>query len=184
MTHLTRRTILAAAPGALAVAALPARAAKQYGPGVTDTEIKIGNTSPYSGPLSNASPIPLSMEAYFKMINAQGGVNGRKITWISYDDVYSPPKTVEMTRKLVEDDNVLFISGSVGHPDQQCGLALHERKAGAATVPRHRRLQVGRPQGPSVDHGLFHQLPGRGTHLRGVHSEEQAGCQNRRALSE
>jgi hypothetical protein len=65
MTKLTRRTILAAAPGALALAAVPARADAKYGPGVTDTEIKIGNTSPYSGPLSNASPIPLSMEAYF-----------------------------------------------------------------------------------------------------------------------
>ena len=116
MTVLTRRAILAAAPGALAFAALPARAAKQYGPGATDTEIKIGNTSPYSGPLSNASPIPLSTEAYFKMINAQGGVNGRKITWISYDDAYSPPKTVEMTRRLVEDDNVLFMAGPVGTP--------------------------------------------------------------------
>ncbi|HUB50182.1 MAG TPA: ABC transporter substrate-binding protein [Acetobacteraceae bacterium] len=116
MTKLTRRTILAAAPGALALAAVPARAAATYGPGVTDTEIKIGNTSPYSGPLSNASPIPLSMEAYFKMINAQGGVNGRKITWISYDDSYSPPKTVEMTRRLVEEDHVLLLSGSVGTP--------------------------------------------------------------------
>jgi branched-chain amino acid transport system substrate-binding protein len=116
MTNLTRRTILAAAPSALAAVALPARAASKYGPGVTDTEIKIGNTSPYSGPLANASPIPLSMEAYFKMINAQGGVNGRKLTWTSYDDAYSPPKTVEMTRKLVEDDNVLLLSGSVGTP--------------------------------------------------------------------
>jgi len=116
MTNPTRRTILAAASTALASAALPARAAKQYGPGVTDTEIKIGNTSPYSGPLSNASPIPLSAEAYFKMINAQGGINGRKITWISYDDAYSPAKTVEMTRKLVESDDVLLLSGSVGTP--------------------------------------------------------------------
>ena len=116
MTQLTRRTILAAAPGALALAAVSARAANNYGPGVTDTEIKIGNTSPYSGPLANASPIPLSIAAYFKMINAQGGVNGRKITWISYDDGYSPPKTVEMTRKLVEEDNVLLLSGSVGTP--------------------------------------------------------------------
>jgi branched-chain amino acid transport system substrate-binding protein len=116
MTQLTRRTILAAAPGALAAAALPARAAGTYGPGVTDTEIKIGNTSPYSGPLSNASPIPLTMQAYFKMINAQGGINGRKITWISYDDAYSPPKTVEMTRKLVEEDQVFLLSGSVGTP--------------------------------------------------------------------
>ena len=98
MTRLTRRTILAAAPGAFAAAALPARAAKRYGPGVTDTEIKIGNTGPYSGPLANASPFPLSEKAYFEMINAQGGINGRKITWISYDDGYSPPKTVEMTR--------------------------------------------------------------------------------------
>jgi branched-chain amino acid transport system substrate-binding protein len=116
MTTLTRRTILAAAPGAAALAALPARAAKQYGPGVTDTEIKIGNTGPYSGPLANASPIPLSMKAYFAMINAQGGVNGRKLTWITYDDGYSPPKTVEMTRKLVEEDQVFIVSGPVGTP--------------------------------------------------------------------
>jgi branched-chain amino acid transport system substrate-binding protein len=116
MTTLTRRTVLAATSGAVAFAALPARAAEKYGPGVTDTEIKIGNTGPYSGPLANASPIPLSMQAYFKMVNAQGGVNGRKITWISYDDGYSPPKTVEMTRKLVEEDNVFLVSGPVGTP--------------------------------------------------------------------
>jgi branched-chain amino acid transport system substrate-binding protein len=97
-------------------AARPARAAKKYGPGVTDSEIKIGNTGPYSGPLSNASPIPISMAAYFKMINDQRGVNGRKITFISHDDGYSPPKTVEMTRKLVESDEVFFIAGSVGTP--------------------------------------------------------------------
>jgi branched-chain amino acid transport system substrate-binding protein len=118
---LTRRAILGAAPAALALGgpllvARRARAAKQYGPGVTDSEIKIGNTSPYSGPLSNASPVPISMAAYFKMINDEGGVNGRKITFISYDDGYSPPKTVEMTRKLVESDQVLFIAGSVGTP--------------------------------------------------------------------
>src|SRR5579863_5513675 len=101
MKRLTRRTIVAAAPAAFAfggpiLAARPARAAKQYGPGVTDSEIKIGNTGPYSGPLSDASSIPLSTGAYFKMINDQGGLNGRKITFISYDDAYSPPKTVEM----------------------------------------------------------------------------------------
>ena len=116
MTRLTRRTILAAAPGAVALATLPARAARKYGPGVTDTEIKIGNCGPYSGPLANASPIPLSEKAYFDMINAQGGINGRKIKWISYDDGYSPPKTVEMTRKLVEEDRVLLLSGSIGTP--------------------------------------------------------------------
>ncbi|MGH7097883.1 MAG: ABC transporter substrate-binding protein, partial [Stellaceae bacterium] len=117
MQRLTRRTILAAAPAALALTALPALAAtKQYGPGATDSEIKIGNCGPYSGPLADASPIPLSMAAYFTMINDQGGVNGRKIKFISYDDAYSPPKTVEMTRKLVEEDQVLFLAGSVGTP--------------------------------------------------------------------
>ncbi len=120
MQYLTRRTLLAAAPTALAfggplLAARPARA-KQYGPGVTDTEIKIGNTGPYSGPLSNANSIPLSMAAYFKMINDEGGINGRKINFISHDDAYSPPKTVEMTRKLVEEEGVLFIAGAVGTP--------------------------------------------------------------------
>jgi branched-chain amino acid transport system substrate-binding protein len=119
MKLLTRRTILPAAP-AVAFAgpllrAWPARA-ENYPPGVTDTEIKIGNTGPYSGPLSDASSIPLSMAAYFKMINDQGGINGRKINFISYDDGYSPPKTVEMTRKLVEEDRVLFITGAVGTP--------------------------------------------------------------------
>src|SRR5262245_59201259 len=118
MKRLTRRTILTAAPAALAfggqvLTPRPARAAKKYGPGVTDDEIKIGNTGPYSGPLSNASPIPLSMAAYFKMINEKGGINGRKITFLSEDDGYSPPKTVEMTRKLVESDEVLFTAGQL-----------------------------------------------------------------------
>jgi branched-chain amino acid transport system substrate-binding protein len=121
MKRLTRRTILAAAPSALALggpllAPWPARAANKYGPGVTDHEIKIGNTGPYSGPLSNASPIPISMGHYFKMINDKGGINGRKLTFISYDDGYTPPKTVEMTRKLVESDGVFIIAGSIGTP--------------------------------------------------------------------
>src|SRR5262252_9601857 len=121
MKRLTRRAILGAAPAALALGGpllgpRLAQAAKQYGPGVTDSEIKIGNTGPYSGTLSNASPIPISMAAYFKMINDEGGVNGRKITFISYDDGYTPPNTIEMTRKLVESDQVLFVAGAVGTP--------------------------------------------------------------------
>jgi branched-chain amino acid transport system substrate-binding protein len=121
MKRLTRRTVLAAGPATLAfggplLTPWPARAAKDYGPGVSDGEIKIGNTGPYSGPLSNASPIPLSMAAYFKMINEQGGISGRKINFISYDDGYSPPKTVEQTRKLVESDQVLFTAGALGTP--------------------------------------------------------------------
>lgn len=120
MKRLTRRTVLAAAPAAMTfggplLAPWPAHA-KEYGPGVTDHEIKIGNCGPYSGPLSDASSIPESAAAYFKMTNDKGGINGRKITFISYDDGYSPPKTVEMTRKLVEQDGVLFLAGSVGTP--------------------------------------------------------------------
>jgi branched-chain amino acid transport system substrate-binding protein len=117
MLRPTRRALIAAAPVALAFGrALPARAAKKYGPGVTDTEIKIGNTGPYSGPASSYSTIPKSVAAYFRMVNDQGGVNGRRINFISYDDGYSPPKTVEMTRKLVEQDEVLAIASPLGTP--------------------------------------------------------------------
>ena len=120
MRNLTRRAILAAAPalafGGPLLRARPARGATQYGPGVTDTEIKIGNTGPYSGPLSTASPVLISAAAYYKMINDEGGINGRKINFISYDDGYTPPKTVEMTRKLIEEDQVLFIAGGIGTP--------------------------------------------------------------------
>jgi ABC-type branched-subunit amino acid transport system substrate-binding protein len=116
MKRITRRSILVAAPSVLAFAALPARAEKQYGPGVTDTEIKIGNTGPYSGPASSYGTIPKSMAAYYKMVNDQGGVNGRKINFISYDDAYSPPKTVEQVRRLVEQDGVLLVAASLGTP--------------------------------------------------------------------
>jgi branched-chain amino acid transport system substrate-binding protein len=87
---------------------------KQYGPGVSDTEIKIGNTMPYSGPLSAYGVIGRTEAAYFKKINDEGGVNGRKINFISYDDAFSPPKTVEQTRKLIDSDEVLVIFGAAG----------------------------------------------------------------------
>jgi branched-chain amino acid transport system substrate-binding protein len=116
MKHLTRRSILAAAPAAaLTLRAWPA-CAKDYGPGVTDTEIKIGNTIAYSGPASSYGTIGKAESAYYKMINEQGGVNGRKITYISYDDAYTPPKTVEMVRKLVEQDGVLLVASPLGTP--------------------------------------------------------------------
>lgn len=90
--------------------------AGNYGPGVTDTEIKIGQTMPYSGPASAYGTQGLIEEAYYAMINAKGGVNGRKIRQISLDDAYSPPKTVEQTRRLVEQDEVLAIIGTIGTP--------------------------------------------------------------------
>jgi branched-chain amino acid transport system substrate-binding protein len=91
-----------------------ALAAGQYGPGANDTEIKIGNTMPYSGPASPYGTIGKSEAAYFTMINEQGGINGRKINFISRDDGYSPPKTVEQIRKLVEQDNVLALFQTFG----------------------------------------------------------------------
>jgi branched-chain amino acid transport system substrate-binding protein len=106
------------APAALLalVLAHPAEAQKKYAPGVTDSEIKIGQTMPYSGPASAYGADGLAELAYFKMINEQGGINGRKINLISLDDGYSPPKTVEQTRRLVEQENVAFIFGSLGTP--------------------------------------------------------------------
>jgi branched-chain amino acid transport system substrate-binding protein len=91
-------------------------AAGQYGPGASDTEIKIGQTMPYSGPASGYGAIGKAQAAYFAMINDQGGVNGRKINFISRDDGYSPPKTVEQVRKLVEEDQVLLLFQTLGTP--------------------------------------------------------------------
>jgi branched-chain amino acid transport system substrate-binding protein len=89
---------------------------KNYGPGVTDTEVKIGQTMPYSGPASSFAAIGRAMTAYFQKVNAEGGVNGRKINLVSLDDGYSPPKAVEQTRRLVESEEVLAIVGTFGSP--------------------------------------------------------------------
>ncbi|GGH30875.1 branched-chain amino acid ABC transporter substrate-binding protein [Alsobacter metallidurans] len=105
---------LAATLGIAALAAAPAWAQKKYDPGVTDTEIKIGNIMPYSGPASAYALIAKTQKAYFDKVNAEGGINGRKVNFISYDDGYSPPKTVEQARKLVESDEVLFIFQPLG----------------------------------------------------------------------
>jgi ABC-type branched-subunit amino acid transport system substrate-binding protein len=100
-----------------------ALAQKKYDTGATDTEIKIGNIMPYSGPASAYGVIGRTEAAYFKKINDAGGINGRKINFISYDDAYSPPKTVEQARKLVESDEVLFIFNSLGTPPNS---AIHK----------------------------------------------------------
>jgi ABC-type branched-subunit amino acid transport system substrate-binding protein len=100
-----------------------ALAQKKYDSGASDTEIKIGNIMPYSGPASAYGVIGKTEAAYFKKINDAGGINGRKINFISYDDGYSPPKTVEQARKLVESDEVLFIFNSLGTPPNS---AIHK----------------------------------------------------------
>ena len=108
-----------AALAAFTVAALVATAAsaqKKYDPGASDTEIKIGNIMPYSGPASSYGVIGKTEDAFFKMINDEGGINGRKINFITYDDAYSPPKAIEQARKLVESDEVLLIFQPLGTP--------------------------------------------------------------------
>src|ERR1700691_3105305 len=110
----TLLTSLAAA--ALALASGLALAAGQYGPGASDSEIKIGNTDAYSGPASAYGTIAKAETAFFAALNEQGGISGRKVNFISRDDGYSPPKTVELVRKLVEEDQVLLTFNILGTP--------------------------------------------------------------------
>ncbi len=111
-----RRRDFAAGSAALVFAPSIVRAQKKYDPGASDTEIKLGHTNPYSGPLSAYGVIGKAEAAYWQMVNDKGGINGRKVNFITYDDGYSPPKTVEMVRKLVEDDKVLAIFQLLGTP--------------------------------------------------------------------
>ncbi|OKO79944.1 ABC transporter substrate-binding protein [Bradyrhizobium sp. NAS96.2] len=116
MSVTTRLAVLGAAFALVATSGSAALAQKKYDTGATDTEIKIGNIMPYSGPASAYGIIGRTEAAYFKKINDAGGINGRKINFISYDDAYSPPKAVEQARKLVESDEVLLIFNSLGTP--------------------------------------------------------------------
>jgi branched-chain amino acid transport system substrate-binding protein len=116
MMFAERLKIAALAMAAVVLTSGTALAQKKYDTGASDTEIRIGNTMPYSGPASAYGVIGKTEEAYFNKINAEGGINGRKIKFISYDDAYSPPKAVEQTRKLVESDEVLLMFNPLGTP--------------------------------------------------------------------
>jgi ABC-type branched-subunit amino acid transport system substrate-binding protein len=125
-------TLALAAAVTLGLSATAALAQKKYDPGASDTEIKIGQTAPFSGPASAYATIAKAQAAYIKMINEQGGVNGRKINLIQYDDAYSPPKTVEQVRKLVESDEVLLTFQLLGTP----GNAAVQRYLNQKKVPQ------------------------------------------------
>src|SRR5216110_1576084 len=116
MSATKKLAVLSTALALIAATSSGALAQKKYDPGATDTEIKIGNIMPYSGPASAYGIIGRTEAAYFRKINAGGGINGRKVNFISYDDAYSPPKTVEQARKLVESDEVLLVFGPLGTP--------------------------------------------------------------------
>ena len=168
--------------------AAPAAAQKKYDTGVSDTEIKIGNIMPYSGPASAYGIIGKTMSAYFRMINDNGGINGRKINFISYDDAYSPPKTVEQARKLVESDEVFSDLRPARHRQQRRDPEIHEHHEGAAAVRRHRRLALGRSRAFPLDHRLAAELPRRGAHLRHLHPAAssrapRSACSTRTTIS-
>ena len=117
------RVLSAAVAVTLATLTAPSLAQKKYDPGASNTEIKIGQTMPYSGPASAYGTIGKVEAAYFKKVNDEGGINGRKINFISLDDAYSPTKTVEMVRRLVEQDEVLLVFGPLGTPSN---TAIHK----------------------------------------------------------
>ena len=127
-----KRKLLVALGLLACVLASTAAAEKKYDPGATDTEIKVGHTNPYSGPASAYGTIGRSEAAYFKMINEQGGINGRQINFISLDDAYSPPRTVEQVRKLVEEEQVLLLFQTLGTPSNS---AIH-KYTNAKKVPQ------------------------------------------------
>ena len=117
MLRLSRRLLIAGTSAlAVALTATAATAQKKYDEGASDTEIRIGNTNPYSGPASAYGTIGKAIGAYFNKVNAEGGINGRKLNFITYDDGYSPAKTKEMVTKLVEVDKVLFVFQTLGTP--------------------------------------------------------------------
>ena len=136
--------LAAASALAVALSVSAAHAQKKYDAGASDTEIKVGQTVPFSGPASAYATIGKAQAAYMKMINDQGGVNGRKINLIQYDDAYSPPKTVEQVRKLVEGDEVLLTFQIIGTAPNAAVLKYLNAQEGAAAVRRHRRVEVHR----------------------------------------
>jgi len=132
MRNYRQWLMVAGTVGIAAVVASPVAAQKKYDPGASDREIKIGNTVPYSGPVSAYGEIGKTHAAYFRKINAEGGINGRKINFISYDDAFSPPKTVEQVRRLVESDEVLLLFNPLGTPSN---IAI-QRYMNARKVPQ------------------------------------------------
>ena len=140
-------------------------AQKKYDDGATDKEIKIGHTNPYSGPASSYGVIGKCEEAYWKSVNDRGGINGRMVKFITLDDGYSPPKTVEMIRQLVEQDKVLCTYNTLGTPTNTAIHKYMNQKKVPHAVRGDRRLEVGQAQGVPVDDGLSARLPHRSRHL-------------------
>ena len=178
------RSILLAFAISLVLSTYPAAAEKKYDPGATDSDIKIGNIMPYSGPLSAYALIARTQTAFFTKINAEGGINGRKMNFISYDDAFSPPKTVEQARKLVESDEVLLDLPKLGHTDEQPHSEIHGTK-------RMRRSYLLPPAPPSLatprtfpGRWAGNRLTRRKGNLREIYLAEPSAGQDRHSISE
>ena len=143
-------------------------------PGVTATEIKIGNTVPYSGPASSYGVLGKLESAFFDMVNEQGGVAGHKINFISLDDNYSPPKTVEQIRRLVEEDKVAFTFGTLGTPTNSAIVRYMNQKKVPHLFVSTGADKWGDYKQTPVDHRLAAQLSDRGADLHQVHAAAEA----------
>ena len=175
-----RTAAFGAAVAGFVFASGSALAQKKYDTGATDTEIKVGNIMPYSGPASAYGIIGRTEAAYFKKINDAGGINGRKINFISYDDGYSPPKTVEQARKLVESDEVLFIFNSLGTPPNTAIQKYMNSKKVPQLFVATGATKWNDPKDFPWTIGWVPQLSERGAHP----DEGKAGWQDRHPVSE
>ena len=169
---------------AIALSASSASAQKKYDSGATDTEIKIGQTVPFSGPASAYATIGKAQAAYIKMINDEGGVNGRKINFIQYDDAYSPPKTVEQVRKLVESDEVLLTFQLIGTPPNAAVQKYLNTKKVPQLFAATGASRFTDPKNFPWTMGFNPNYQTEGRILRAIYSEELPERQDRRALSE
>ena len=173
---MTRKFGLTVAIAAIVLSTIGSVSAaeKKYGPGVTDAEIKIGQTVPYSGPASAFSSYGRLMAGYFEMVNASGGINGRKVTLISLDNAFSPPKAIEQTRKLVEDDGVLADVGTVGTtPNVAIQKYLNGAKVPHIFISAGGRASLCRPAGFPLERTDVSGLRDGGEDIRAIHPEEQ-----------
>ena len=161
-----------------------ALAQKKYDTGATDTEIKIGNIMPYSGPASAYGLIGKTEEAYFKKVNAEGGINGRKINFISYDDGYSPPKTVEQARKLVESDEVLLVFNPLGTPSNSAIQKYMNSKKVPQLFVATGATKWNDPKNFPWTMGWQPNYQSEAADLRQAHAQGTSERQDRRALSE
>ena len=175
---------LPAAVVAFAATSSSALAQKKYDTGATDTEIKIGNIMPYSGPASAYGVIGKTEEAYFKMINDKGGINGRKIKFVTYDDAYSPPKAVEQVRKLVESDEVLVVFNPLGTPSNTAIQKYLNAKKVPQLFVATGATKWNDPKNFPWTMGWQPSYQSEGAHLRQIPAEGEARRQDRGALSE